>query len=83
MPTIIVPFITDQPFWGKRVHELGVGPKPIPRGKLTADRLAAAMTEAVTNQGIGQRAVDLGEKIRAEDGIAAAIDVIHQVMKDR
>ncbi len=83
VPTIIVPFITDQPFWGKRVHELGVGPKPIPRGKLTADRLAAAMTEAVTNQSIGQRATELGEKIRAEDGIAGAIDVIHQVMKDR
>jgi UDP:flavonoid glycosyltransferase YjiC (YdhE family) len=76
VPTIIVPFITDQPFWGKRVYDLGVGPQPIPRRRLTVERLADAITEAVTNPGIRQRAADLGRKIRAEDGIATAIKVI-------
>jgi UDP:flavonoid glycosyltransferase YjiC (YdhE family) len=80
VPTIIVPFLLDQPFWGKRVYDLGVGPKPIPHRKLTIERLADAMTEAVTNPGIRQRATELGMKIRAEDGIANAIEVIHQVM---
>jgi UDP:flavonoid glycosyltransferase YjiC (YdhE family) len=80
VPTIIVPFLLDQPFWGKRVYDLGVGPKPIPRCKLTIERLADAMTEAVTSSEIRQRAVELGRKIRAEDGIANAIEVIHQVM---
>jgi len=80
VPTIIVPFLLDQPFWGKRVYDLGVGPKPIPRRKLTIKRLADTMTEAVTNPGIRQCATELGRKIRAEDGIANAIEVIHQVM---
>ena len=83
VPTIVVPFMTDQPFWGKRVYELGVGPKPISRRRLTIKRLADAMTEAVTNSGIRQRAAELGRKIRAEDGIANAIEVIHQVIHHR
>ena len=35
VPSIVVPFTMDQPFWASRVHALGVGPKPIPRPKLT------------------------------------------------
>jgi sterol 3beta-glucosyltransferase len=31
IPTVVVPFFTDQPFWARRVAALGVGPAPIPR----------------------------------------------------
>ena len=62
VPTIVVPFMTDQPFWGKRVYELGVGPKPISRRRLTIERLADAMTEAVTNSGIRQGTAGNAEK---------------------
>ncbi|HEY1012134.1 MAG TPA: glycosyltransferase, partial [Herpetosiphonaceae bacterium] len=41
-PSVIVPFMGDQPFWGRRVADLGAGPAPIPRKQLTAERLAAA-----------------------------------------
>ena len=37
-PTIICPFVADQPFWGRRVAELGAGPPPIPQGKLDGHR---------------------------------------------
>ena len=36
VPSVVIPFFGDQPFWGRRVAELGVGPAPIPRRKLTA-----------------------------------------------
>ncbi len=36
VPSIIVPFFGDQPFWGQRVHDLGVGPGPSPAAE--ADR---------------------------------------------
>jgi UDP:flavonoid glycosyltransferase YjiC (YdhE family) len=76
VPSILIPFNFDQPFWGKRVHELGVGPTPIPRSRLTADRLAQAIQEAVTDTAMRQRAADLGANIRAEDGVANAIDIL-------
>lgn len=48
VPSIIVPFFGDQPYWGKRVADLGVGPKPILRSKLTAKGLAEAINQAIS-----------------------------------
>jgi len=76
VPNILVPFTTDQPFWGARVARIGVGPQPIPWKKLTAHRLANAITQAVTDTEIRLRAEELGHKIRAEDGIGTAIRCI-------
>lgn len=82
VPAITVPFLADQSFWGRRVHELGAGPKPIPRRKLTAEGLSEAINEAVSNRAIRRRAAELGMKIRAEDGTGNAVDAIHQFMNN-
>lgn len=79
-PTIIVPFIADQPFWGKVVSELGVGPQPIPQSKLTVDGLTAAIQRVVSDSEMRRRAEAVGEKIRAEDGIGHAIGMITQTL---
>jgi UDP:flavonoid glycosyltransferase YjiC (YdhE family) len=79
VPSIVIPFFADQPFWGKRVAELGVGPAPIPVKQLTPDRLAQAIQIAISDRGMQQRAAELGSIIRAEDGIAQAVRVIEQL----
>jgi UDP:flavonoid glycosyltransferase YjiC (YdhE family) len=79
VPSVVVPFFGDQPFWGQRIAELGVGPEPIPRKKLTVERLAHAIREAVTDQTMRQRAANLGSRIQAEDGIARAVAVVQQI----
>jgi sterol 3beta-glucosyltransferase len=68
VPSIIVPFVLDQPFWGARIKALGLGPEPIPQKKLTADRLANAIRITVSNSAMKQRAHVYGEVIRAEEG---------------
>ena len=75
-PTIICPFFGDQPFWGRRVADLGVGAAPIPQKKLNAGNLAAAITKVTSDVQIQQRAAALGEQIRAEDGVTPAIEFI-------
>ena len=80
IPTIIVPFFMDQPFWGQRVADLGVGPKPIPRKHLTVERLVNAITVVVTDEKMRRQATTLGEIIRAEDGVARAVDVINSYL---
>ena len=80
VPSIILPFAVDQAFWGKRVQALGVGPESIPQKNLTADRLAHAIDAAVTRPAIKQRAADLGEAIRAEDGVGNAVSVVKQYL---
>jgi sterol 3beta-glucosyltransferase len=81
VPSIVIPFHGDQPFWGQRVADLGVGPAPIPRRNLTVERLAQAIHRAVTDQPMRQRAADLGAKIRAEDGVARAVALVQQIDK--
>jgi sterol 3beta-glucosyltransferase len=80
VPSIIVPFAGDQPFWARWVKALGVGPDPIPRKHLTADRLAHAMRAAVMHEPIRKRAAALGQTIRAEDGIENAVRVFNQAV---
>lgn len=78
VPTVIVPFVFDQLFWGARIKALGLGPDPIPRKKLTAERLADAISRAVSDDPMRQRARLCGEAIRAEDGVGGAVDIVKQ-----
>ncbi len=79
VPSILVPHFGDQNFWGTTVNNLGVGTKPIPRKRLTASKLEAAIRRAVTDAGIIRRATTLGEQIRQEDGVASAVRVVERV----
>jgi sterol 3beta-glucosyltransferase len=81
VPQIVVPHMADQPFWGRKVNVLGVGPKPIPRPNLTAERLAAAITEATSKPAMKATAIRLGEAMRAEDGLGAAVAFIEKYLK--
>jgi UDP:flavonoid glycosyltransferase YjiC (YdhE family) len=83
VPSVIVPFFADQPFWASRVQALGVGPAPIPRQKLTAGRLSEAIEEAVTNEAMRHRAAELGRTIRGEDGVATAVPLIERLLNEQ
>lgn len=76
IPTIVVPFFADQPFWGRRVHALGVGPEPIQRRSLSVKNLARAIEIAVGDESMYRNASTLGERIRSEDGVKDAVDFI-------
>lgn len=76
VPATIVPFMGDQPFWGRRVAALGVGTAPIPRKRLTVGRLAEAIAESVATGAMRERAGALGRDIRAEDGVGRAVAVV-------
>jgi sterol 3beta-glucosyltransferase len=80
-PSVVIPFFGDQPFWARTVYALGAGPKPIPKKKLTAEKLAAAISEAVTNIDIQRNAKAIGEKITQEDGVVTAVTTIERIMR--
>jgi sterol 3beta-glucosyltransferase len=75
-PSVICPFITDQFFWGRRVHDLGAGPEPVPQKKLSAERIAAAIDCAVNDDAVAEASRGLGDRIALEDGVAVAADYI-------
>jgi UDP:flavonoid glycosyltransferase YjiC (YdhE family) len=76
VPSIIVPFFGDQPFWADRVARLGVGTAPLARKTLTGAQLAGAIDRAVGSSELRAKAMMLGERIRAEDGVRRAVEII-------
>lgn len=77
-PSLIVPFAVDQPFWGLRVQQLGVGPAPILRRKLDQARLAQAFRTMVADTGMQDKARRLGAALAKEDGVANAVAVFNR-----
>lgn len=70
-PTAVVATGADQPYFGRRMAELGAGPPPLRRRDLTVDRLATLMA-ALTGPDSSFRSY-AGE-IAAERGAAIAAD---------
>jgi sterol 3beta-glucosyltransferase len=82
VPSMAVPYGADQPFWGWRLNQLGAGPAPIPYGKVTAEKLAAAIREAEGDPAMRQAAALLGKRIAAEDGVGRAVEIVREAMRE-
>jgi sterol 3beta-glucosyltransferase len=76
IPSVAVPFIGDQFFWAEQLYRLGAAPKPVPRLKLSVDSLAKAVRAAISNEDLRQKAGRLACKLRSEDGVKNAVDVL-------
>jgi sterol 3beta-glucosyltransferase len=77
IPALVIPHIIDQFIWGQKVAELGVGPQPIARAKLKPQAMSDALVQMQSSEMRGKAAA-LGEKIRQEDGVAAAVRLIEE-----
>lgn len=78
VPNIITPIAGDQYAWAERVARLGVGPRMPGIKSLIIEKLAAAIHMAMNDTALRARAAALGEKIRAEQGVARAVDIIER-----
>ncbi|RPJ23431.1 MAG: glycosyltransferase [Chloroflexi bacterium] len=81
IPNLVLPFTADQPFWGRRVHASGAGPKPILVKNISIGKLTQAMVEAGTNA-FRERAQAISQEIRSEDGIDEAVRLIGKYSND-
>lgn len=76
IPALVIPHIADQFFWAKRIQELGAGPTPVSRAKLSESSLETSLTDLVNNADLRSAANNLGEKIRSENGLDNAVCLI-------
>ncbi|MCX8131996.1 MAG: glycosyltransferase [Clostridia bacterium] len=75
IPSIVIPFSNDQFAWAHRAYDLGVAAKPIPKKELSADKLADAISFALTDK-IVANAKALGKNIAAENGAMECAEII-------
>jgi len=76
VPNIIIPFTSDQPFWGRQVYKLGAGPKPKSPKRLDAIKLSEAIKSTIDDNDMKRRVKEISEDILNEDGIFEAIRLI-------
>ncbi|HEY9839131.1 MAG TPA: hypothetical protein V6D23_01650, partial [Candidatus Obscuribacterales bacterium] len=73
-PQLVVPHMMDQYFWGERVYQLGLGPKPLPRRALNPERLGQTIATILQNPGYRSAAVGISQKLQAQDGVNTLSD---------
>jgi sterol 3beta-glucosyltransferase len=81
-PSVVLPFAGDQPFWAERLRLLGVAPETTSGRNVDAQSLKVAIDAAGTTE-MRKRATALGEKMRAEDGLASAVAIIELLVNPR
>ena len=76
--SVLVPFTGEQRFWAERICDVGITPPPLDPRRLTADRLAYVLRQALRSTTWAARAKCLGQQVRAEDGVGTAVRLIEQ-----
>ena len=76
-PSLVLPQIADQHFWGRRIATLGCGPLPLTRGELHT-HLQARIRDLVERCEYRENAAKIAAAIAREDGVRRAIDLIEQ-----
>ncbi|QUQ70811.1 glycosyltransferase [Kutzneria sp. CA-103260] len=80
IPSVPVPFLYDQRFWARRLVDLGTAPDAIPAERLSAHRLAAAITSAATESRFARAATAIAGRIAEEDGVAPVLAAIDRLV---
>jgi sterol 3beta-glucosyltransferase len=72
VPSVIVPFTGDQPFWASRLRWAGIAPEGVPYKRLNSGLLRQRMVEA-SSAAMRQRAAVFGRLMREENGVQTAL----------
>ncbi|KAG0558077.1 hypothetical protein KC19_10G002800 [Ceratodon purpureus] len=81
-PTTVVPFFGDQPFWGSRIYQRGVGPEPIPVDQFSVHMLVDAINFMLKPE-VKEKAVEISKAMEGEDGVQGACDAFHKHIRKR
>lgn len=72
VPQFVMPQIADQFYWGQRIRDLEVGPRPLAPGKLTPERLAGVLGGLARDDGFARRAREVADGMMGESGVGVA-----------
>ncbi|MFC2163812.1 glycosyltransferase [Acidobacteriota bacterium] len=78
-PSVIVGFSNEHMAYGQDLYRLGAAPKPIRYRKATAENIARSIDAVLNAPKMRQRASELGEVMRGEEGVQKAVEWIHKL----
>jgi UDP:flavonoid glycosyltransferase YjiC (YdhE family) len=82
VPSIVIPHVLDQYYWGNKVYELKLGPAPLKSKDLSQKKLLNAISTLKKNYTeISNNAKLLSKQIQTEDGLEKTIRLINDMLK--
>jgi sterol 3beta-glucosyltransferase len=79
VPSVVLPFAADQFFWAEQLRQRGIAPATGSVRNVTPRTLSRAIVAARTAE-MREQALAVGEKMRAENGLATAVGRVHALM---
>jgi sterol 3beta-glucosyltransferase len=80
VPSVFVPHTFDHPLWAELARDLGCASSPLPYAELSADSLTRALKTTLEEPRYYRAATELGERVRAEQGVVKARQLIEQLV---
>lgn len=81
IPTIALPGpVGDQRFWARRLHALGASAATITQRALTGERLADAVSAAVTDRQLRDNTQQLATHLAGEDGATHVVATVERLL---
>jgi sterol 3beta-glucosyltransferase len=76
-PTLIVPFLVDQPHWGQFIEKRQLGPKPLSPFAFSEEAFEDRLTELLANPKYRENAKAIRESLSTEkEGVELTIEII-------
>jgi UDP:flavonoid glycosyltransferase YjiC (YdhE family) len=76
VPALTIPYMQDQPYWARRLQQLGVSPNPIPYKKFSVDAFTQQLELICEDSAFQTRAREISIQIRAEQGVECAVSTV-------
>lgn len=74
VPQILIPHILDQFYWARRIQDLGVGPAPLDRRRLSVQSLAARIRTVAADPRFRRRARQMADRMAAPEAFADLLE---------
>lgn len=80
-PMLVCPFTGDQPFWARRMRELGVSVQPLREKEMTVEAFTQRIRELTADEALSHKAQALAQTIQQENGPEETVRFIHKQLE--
>ena len=79
-PSVIVPFIVDQPWWAHKLHKQELGPKSLPLRKLKSKKVSQRILQALKYQ---NNVFNIAQDMKLDNGVVETIKILQKYISSK
>jgi sterol 3beta-glucosyltransferase len=79
-PSVIVPFIVDQPWWAHKLHKQELGPKSLPLRKLKSKKVSQRILQALKYQ---NNVFNIAQDMKLDNGVVETIKILQKYLSSK